>query len=247
MPSPSKGRKSSKQKGESVKAVSPAVEKTKRSRKPKVTQEGDFKLIEAEGKTIEEVVETVKVAGKHGARRTSLDWESVHREYRAGQLSLREIGRKYDVTDTAIRKRAKLEGWTRDLTDVARKAAKSEVVRSVVRTELSREPQNDTETVKTFANRGARAIEGHLARAERLKKLADQLTTELETYMAGGTPTVTIFVAKADSPATILRTLSDTAERIAKIERQALNLDDGVATGSDANEKTMIYLPANGR
>ena len=71
MPSPSKGRKSSKQKGESVKAVSPAVEKTKRSRKPKVAQEGDFKLIEAEGKTIEEVVETVKVAKKRGAPKGS--------------------------------------------------------------------------------------------------------------------------------------------------------------------------------
>jgi len=67
MSSPKPGRKPSKQKGKT--SVSPAVDKTKRSRKPKVAQEGDFKLIEAEGKTIEEVVETVKVAKKRGAPR----------------------------------------------------------------------------------------------------------------------------------------------------------------------------------
>lgn len=164
--------------------------------------------------------------------RKAIDWEAIEREYRVGQLSLREIGRKYDVTDTAIRKHAKLEGWTRDLSDVARRAAKSEVVRSVVRTELSREPKSDAETVRTFAERGAQAIEGHLARVDRLKALADKLMTELEAYMAGEATTVQIFVAKADSPSAIIRTLADTAERIAKIERQALNLDDD-STGKE--------------
>lgn len=178
--------------------------------------------------------------------RKIVDWEAIEREYRAGQLSVREIARSYGVTDTAIRKRAKQEGWTRDLTEKVRQAAKEAVVRNAVRSELSREPANENETVQTFAARGARAIEGHLARAERLKALADKLTTELETYMDGGTPTVRIFVSKGDSPATIIRTLSDTAERIAKIERQALNLDD-TPVGGDGAEKTVVILPSNGR
>ncbi len=160
------------------------------------------------------------------AQRATIDWEAIEREYRAGQLSVREIARSHDVTDAGIRKRAKHEGWSRDLTEKVRQAAKDAVVRNAVRGELSREPADEAETVQTFASRGARAIEGHLARAERLKLLADKLTTELETYMAGGIPSVQIFVSKADSPATIIRTLSDTAERIAKLERQALNLDE---------------------
>jgi hypothetical protein len=42
------------------------------------------------------------------------DWESVERQYRIGDLSLREIGRQFDVTHAAIRKHAAKEGWTRD-------------------------------------------------------------------------------------------------------------------------------------
>lgn len=44
------------------------------------------------------------------------DWERIEADYRAGLLSLREIGAKNgSVTEGAIRKRAKKLGWTRDL------------------------------------------------------------------------------------------------------------------------------------
>lgn len=44
------------------------------------------------------------------------DWERIEADYRAGLLSLREIGAKGGgVTEGAIRKRAKKLGWTRDL------------------------------------------------------------------------------------------------------------------------------------
>jgi predicted DNA-binding protein YlxM (UPF0122 family) len=48
------------------------------------------------------------------------DWEAIEREYRAGQLSVREIARQYAVSEGAIRKRAKAEGWERALADVVR-------------------------------------------------------------------------------------------------------------------------------
>ena len=154
------------------------------------------------------------------------DWEAIEREYRVGQLSIREIARNNSVSDTAIRKRADQENWSRDLSDQVRRAAKIAAVREGVRNALSREPVSDAEIVSTAAARGAKAIEGHLSRVARLKSLADKLTAELEKYMNGEKTSVEIFVAKADSPATIIRTLADTAERVAKIERQALNLDD---------------------
>ena len=43
------------------------------------------------------------------------DWEAIHAEYRVDQLSIRMIGKVYDISDTAIRKRAKRDGWKRDL------------------------------------------------------------------------------------------------------------------------------------
>lgn len=39
------------------------------------------------------------------------DWEAIKREYCAGQLSIRALAEKYDVSDTAIRKRAKADEW----------------------------------------------------------------------------------------------------------------------------------------
>jgi len=41
------------------------------------------------------------------------DWEAIETAYRAGVMSLREIGALYGVTEGAIRKRANKSGWVR--------------------------------------------------------------------------------------------------------------------------------------
>lgn len=41
------------------------------------------------------------------------DWEAIESAYRAGVLSLRDIGEQYGVTEGAIRKRAKKFSWVR--------------------------------------------------------------------------------------------------------------------------------------
>ena len=56
----------------------------------------------------------------------AIDWEAVEREYRAGQLSNRMIAEKHGISDTAIRKRAKRDGWERE-----RAARQQEPVRLV--------------------------------------------------------------------------------------------------------------------
>lgn len=44
------------------------------------------------------------------------DWNGPEQDYRAGILTLRQIGALHGVTHTAVRKRAKASGWNRDLT-----------------------------------------------------------------------------------------------------------------------------------
>ncbi|MDH0356745.1 terminase small subunit [Morganella sp. GD04133] len=39
------------------------------------------------------------------------DWDAIKREYTAGELSIRAIAERYGVSDTAIRKAAKKDGW----------------------------------------------------------------------------------------------------------------------------------------
>ncbi|EML9435204.1 hypothetical protein RFH84_005116 [Klebsiella pneumoniae] len=50
------------------------------------------------------------------------DWEAIESAYRAGVLSLRDIGDKYGVTEGAIRKRAKKFEWVRKAGTQVRKS-----------------------------------------------------------------------------------------------------------------------------
>lgn len=46
-------------------------------------------------------------------RKTASDWDRIELEYLAGEASVREIADRHEISDTAIRKRAKAEGWVR--------------------------------------------------------------------------------------------------------------------------------------
>ncbi|PAV01290.1 hypothetical protein CBG25_17520, partial [Arsenophonus sp. ENCA] len=61
------------------------------------------------------------------------DWEAIESAYRAGSLSIRAIGDKYGVTEGAIRKRAKQNGWLRNLTEKVKEVTRTKLVRNEVR------------------------------------------------------------------------------------------------------------------
>lgn len=44
-----------------------------------------------------------------------IDWDSIEKHYRAGIRSLKNIGDEFGVSDAAIIKRAKRDGWSRDM------------------------------------------------------------------------------------------------------------------------------------
>lgn len=58
--------------------------------------------------------------------RKQIDWEKIEADYRAGILSVREIAASQGITHGAINKRAKRDGWERDLT--ARIKAKADAL-----------------------------------------------------------------------------------------------------------------------
>lgn len=43
----------------------------------------------------------------------AIDWAGIERDYRAGIMGIREIARWYGLSDTAIHKKAKADGWER--------------------------------------------------------------------------------------------------------------------------------------
>ena len=104
------------------------------------------------------------------------DWERIEVEYRANRLSIREIGRAHGVSDSAIRKKAKREGWERDLSNKVRERTQDKVVRNQVRTPNAREE----DMVEEIADRTAQVVEVHRQDAQRLNALVSRTMGELE-------------------------------------------------------------------
>jgi len=64
-------------------------------------------------------------------KKKAVDWAEIEKDYRAGTMGIREMARWYQLSDTAIRKKAKAEGWVRK----ERKTCSQEVRTSEPRTE----------------------------------------------------------------------------------------------------------------
>jgi hypothetical protein len=48
-------------------------------------------------------------------KKAAPDWERIEADYRAGLLSVREMAAAHGISHTAVQKRAKAEGWVRNL------------------------------------------------------------------------------------------------------------------------------------
>lgn len=108
--------------------------------------------------------------------RKSTDWESIERDFRAGVLSIREVAKLHEVSEGAIRKKAKSQGWERDLTDRVNKKVRTELVRSEVRTA---DPQTEREIVEVAAATVVQVVRDHRSRIRQGNDLVELLTKQL--------------------------------------------------------------------
>ena len=60
--------------------------------------------------------------------RRDIDWEPLERAYRIGQTSVVQIATKFGVQRASINRKARKDGWTRDLTDQVRVATKAALI-----------------------------------------------------------------------------------------------------------------------
>ncbi|MBJ9035561.1 hypothetical protein [Citrobacter freundii] len=110
------------------------------------------------------------------------DWEAIESAYRAGVLSLREIASQHGISDTAIRKRAKKEEWTRDLAAKVKAKADDLVRKREVRAKVRSENQiSDRELVEATAEAIANVRMEHRGDIKRARELANLLFSELST------------------------------------------------------------------
>ncbi len=177
----------------------------------------------------------------------AFDWEAIERDYRAGLLSIREIAGRHGCTHTAIGKRAKAEGWGRDLKAKIRAKADALVSKREVSIEVA---SKSAETERQIIEANAEAIVsirmGHRSDIRRSRELTNKLLDELE----GLTDNRELFeqlgelmhspddkgmdrlndlyrkVVELPNRTKVMKDLAETLKTLITLERQAYNLDE---------------------
>jgi hypothetical protein len=116
------------------------------------------------------------------SKKTMPDWEAIERTYRAGLLSVREIGAAHGISHTAINKRAKTFQWARDLKERVRAKAEDLVSKSEVSRLVSTETAK-LEDLEVRANATVMADTKIQQRKSirRARAMVDKMLDELDT------------------------------------------------------------------
>jgi len=170
------------------------------------------------------------------------DWELIEREFRAGQLSNHEIARQFSISEGAIRRKAKLEGWVKDLAEKVRK----EVRNKLVRVESRSTPEaTDREVIDAAAERGVQVVIHHRGDIQKHRAIVQILVGQLdevatkrdaisdtirdETKEDNGPSRRNSMLKAISLPthASVARDLATALKQLIPLERQAYNLDNG--------------------
>lgn len=122
-----------------------------------------------------------------GTKRAAIDWEAVEMQYRAGIRSLKDIGTEFGVSDAGIIKRAKRDGWSRDLKAKIQAKADAKVSAAMVSAEVSEQTKlTEALVIETEAAVQARIRLSHRTDIARYRSLALNLLGELEHHTDNG-------------------------------------------------------------
>lgn len=116
------------------------------------------------------------------AERKQIDWERIELDYRAGVLSLREIAEKHPNTNhVAISRRAKKEGWVRDLSEKIKNKAEKIVTEQTVTADVTAKSSvSENEIIDSNARVIADVRLSHRKDIGKARSLANSLLEELE-------------------------------------------------------------------
>lgn len=109
------------------------------------------------------------------------DWERIETDYRAGVKSLREIAGEHGISEGAIRKRAKRDGWVRDLAEKIQQRAEDLVRTQAVRTEVRSEQRaTERQVIEANAEAVATVKMAHRGDISRARSIVNGLLDELQ-------------------------------------------------------------------
>ncbi len=182
--------------------------------------------------------------------------------YRAGARSLKDIGKEFEVSDAAIIKHARKQGWTRDLKGKIKAKADAKVSAAMVSAEVSEQTKiTEKLTVEVESTVQARVRLAHRTDIARARKLSMQLLEELEHQTDSTELYEQLFDLLHDSPdkdstqaeqerhrkrrevferaislsgrTKTMKEMAETLKTLIGLERQSLGLDDAPPPEND--------------
>ena len=193
------------------------------------------------------------------------DWERIELDYRAGVMSLREIAAQHpDTHHVAIARKAKSEGWTRDLSERIKAKAEDLVTRAAVTADVTaNRAVTEKQVVEANAQDQASVRLSQRKDIQRKRSIVARLMDELEAQVgpenaalladlgemmrspddAGQDKLNDLYrrIISLPERAKTAKTLAETLRITVDMERQAFGMDakgaDGAAPG------TVGYVP----
>lgn len=118
-------------------------------------------------------------------KRQRTDWDALEPHYRAGIRTLKDIGAQFEVSDAAIIKHARKEGWTRNLLGKIQAKADALVSAALVSAEVSEARSLTTKTtIEVEAQVQSRIRLEHRSSITRMRDLVLRLLAECEAEAA---------------------------------------------------------------
>ena len=199
---------------------------------------------------------------KKGGKRAAVDWAVIEKDYRLGQLTVREIARRHDIAPSSITRRAEKDGWTRDLTDEIRAKTRAALLRNtpnatperntpsredvavavMTNVELVREHRTDIKINRAAATKLLQDLHDAIDNRAEIEEAIEEDTEAPEGVEETKTAESIRLKKRArmlaavalPSHADVANKLAATLKTLIPLERQAFNLQDGA--GDD--EKT---------
>ena len=186
------------------------------------------------------------------------DWERIELDYRAGIKTLRQIADEHGITHGAVNKRAKRDGWERDLSEKINAKADALVSKAAVSSEVSKETRiAEKQIIDINAQAVAEIRLAHRRDIHRARKLTNALLDELEQETdaetlanlralgelmfnpdekTGRDKLNEIYQAVISLPerSKTMKTLAESLQKLVEMERQAFGMDAKDSGGGDA-------------
>ena len=185
------------------------------------------------------------------------DWEKIELDYRAGVKTLRQIAEEHGISHVAINKRAKKDGWSRDLSGKIAARVEDLVTKEVVTKSVTSEARvTEREIIDANAQAIVSVRLSHRKDIQRSRRITMGLLEELEQQT--GAETVALLeqlgelmrseddrgqdklndlyqkIISLPGRAKTMKDLGESLRVLVTLERQAFGLDDKDSKPQDA-------------